>query len=103
METMFERVYALVSQIPAGRVATYGQIAWLLGNPRLSRAVGYALASCPDHRDIPCHRVVNRFGGLSANFSPLGKESHRMLLQAESVPFTPEGTVDLSRALWPGP
>jgi len=40
---------------------------------------------------------------LSANFSPLGKESHRMLLQAESVPFTPEGTVDLSRALWPGP
>ena len=87
METMFERVYALVSQIPAGRVATYGQIAWLLGNPRLSRAVGYALASCPDHRDIPCHRVVGSNGSLTGYAGGLQKKLR--LLQLEGTDTGP--------------
>ncbi len=103
MNTGFcHRVYALVRQIPSGSVATYGQLALLLGNPRMSRAVGHALSVCQD-RSVPCHRVVNRLGGLSDAFSPFGKESHRLLLALEDVPFTSEGRADLSRCLWQGP
>ena len=55
----FERIYAVVCQIPAGKVATYGQIARLAGNPRWARVVGYALHNNPRPGEIPCHRVVN--------------------------------------------
>ena len=94
MSGFSRRLYALVRQIPPGQVATYGQLALLLGNPRMSRAVGTALSAC---------RVVSRLGGLSNAFAPFGRESHRLLLELEAVPFTPEGYVDLSRCLWPGP
>ena len=97
---LFQRVYALVRQVPPGKVVTYGAVARMLGNPRLARAVGYALHSAPE--GVPCHRVVNRFGGLSGAFSPMGKESHRMLLEMEGVPFRPDGTVALEQALWRG-
>ena len=82
---MFDRVYDIVRRIPFGKVTTYGDIARALGNPRLSRMVGYALHDAP--KGVPCHRVVNRFGGLSDAFLPLGKETHRDLLYVESVPF----------------
>lgn len=100
MENCFESVYALARRVPYGRVTTYGQIARMLGNPRLSRIVGCAMHAAPD--DVPCHRVVNRFGGLCDWFSPAGKESHRFLLELEGVEFTPEGLVDLERFLWTG-
>lgn len=80
MDNVFQRVYEITARIPYGRVTTYGQIARLLGNPRLSRIVGCALNGAP--ADLPCHRVVNRLGGLSDAFSPLGKESQRLLLGA---------------------
>lgn len=99
---MFFQVYDLVRQIPRGRVCTYGQLARLLGNPRLARAVGYALSGC-QLPEVPCHRVVNRYGGLSDAFTPLGRDSHRLLLEMEGVPFTEAGLVDLSRCLWSGP
>ncbi len=57
MDGTFTQIYQVVRQIPAGRVATYGQIARLLGRPRLSRVVGYAMHDAPP--DVPCHRVVN--------------------------------------------
>ncbi len=94
----FARIYRLVRAIPAGAVATYGQIARLAGNPRSSRAVGYALNCAPE--DVPCHRVVNRFGELSPAFLPCGKETHRLLLLAEGVPFRPDGCVDLIHCQW---
>ena len=97
---MFERVYAAVREIPRGRVATYGQIARRIGSPRAARAVGYALSVAPP--DVPCHRVVNRQGGLSAAFSPCGRETHRLLLEMEGVAFLPDGRVDLDRCLWQG-
>ena len=81
--TTFDRVYNLVARIPYGRVTTYGQIARLIGNPRLSRIVGCAMNAAP--ADLPCHRVVNRFGGLCDAFLPLGRETHRMLLELEGV------------------
>lgn len=97
MET-FERVYAAVRRIPRGRVATYGQIARMIGRPHAARAVGYALGAAPS--DVPCHRVVNRQGGLSAAFSPCGRETHRLLLEMEGVAFREGGTVDLETCLW---
>ena len=99
----FETVYTMVSKIPSGRVATYGQIARMAGNPRASRAVGYALHVNPMPGAVPCHRVVNRFGGLSDAFLPAGRETHRMLLEMEGVGFRPDGTVDLEQYLWRGP
>ena len=98
MKNTFEKIYDIVRKIPFGKVATYGQIARLTGNPRLSRVVGYAMHSAPG--DMPCHRVVNRFGGLSDAFSPLGKETHRMLLEIEGVEFKADGGVDLEKYVW---
>lgn len=95
---MFEEVYAAVRRIPRGRVATYGQIARMIGSPRAARIVGYALGAAPS--DVPCHRVVNRQGGLSAAFSPSGRETHRLLLEMEGVAFREGGTVDLETCLW---
>jgi len=60
------------------------------------------MSGCKDD-GVPCHRVVNRFGGLADAFQPLGKESHRMLLEMEGVEFTPDGNVDLERFMWYGP
>ena len=100
MSSVFQEVYRIVEQIPRGRVTTYGQIARMLGNPRLSRIVGCALNAAPDA--LPCHRVVNRLGGLSDAFSPLGKESQRLLLEMEGVPFRLDGGVDLTACMWYG-
>ena len=64
-KNVFEKIYAVVRQIPRGKTATYGQVARLAGNPRWSRVVGYALHVNPDPDGIPCYRVVNRFGQVS--------------------------------------
>ena len=66
----FARIYAVVRQIPAGRAATYGQIARLAGMPRCARTVGYALAACRD-KTVPCHRVVDRLGRTKSCFDTL--------------------------------
>ena len=74
--SVFGVFYAIVRQIPAGKVATYGQIARLAGMPRCARTVGYAMAGCQD-ATVPCHRVVDRFGGTKACFdthSPVPSE-----------------------------
>lgn len=101
MSNTFERIYAIARQVPYGRVTTYGQIALLVGNPRLSRVVGYAMHSAPD--DIPCHRVDNRRGELSDAFHPLGKQTQRQLLEGEGVEFMPNGSVNLRQFMWFGP
>lgn len=98
MSDTFDRIYAVVRRIPLGKVATYGQIARLAGNPRLSRIVGCAMHAAPS--DVPCQRVVNRFGGLCDAFEPLGKETHRHLLEMEGVEFMTDGNVDLARFQW---
>lgn len=85
--------------IPHGKVATYGQIAALAGNPRLSRVVGYALHVNPDPESIPCYRVVNRLGEVSKAFAFGGENRQIALLQAEGVSFT-DGRVDLQKHLW---
>ena len=81
----FEKVYEAVKQIPKGKVATYGQIAWAVGSPRAARQVGYALHVNPQPGIIPCHRVVNRFGGLAPAFAFGGVDVQAELLRAEGV------------------
>ena len=95
----FEAIYDMVKQIPRGKVATYGQIAELVGNRRLSRVVGYALHVNPDPAHIPCHRVVNRFGEVSRAFAFGGENRQITLLEAEGVEFK-DGHVDMERFQW---
>ena len=98
-ETVFSRIYAIVRQIPRGRVATYGQIAVLAGNPRWARVVGYALHVNPDPDHIPCYRVVNRHGAVSPAFVFGGKNRQIALLEAEGIRVE-DGVVDLSVYQW---
>ncbi len=100
--TVFERIYEQVKKIPKGKVATYGQIAMLAGNPRWARAVGYALHSNPDPANIPCHRVLNRFGGLAPAFAFGGDKAQAELLKRDGVEVRADGTVDLEKYLWDG-
>lgn len=102
MPNTFEKIYEVVRQIPAGKVATYGQIAALAGNPHWSQVVGYALHSNPDPEHIPCFRVVNRFGEVSSAFAFGGGNRQRELLEAEGIGFLPDGRVDMARFWWDG-
>ena len=98
----FDKIYAQVRRIPRGKVATYGQIATLAGNPHWSQIVGYALHGNPEPGVIPCHRVVNRCGKTAEAFAFGGEDRQRALLEEEGVVFRADGTVDLARGLWDG-
>ena len=67
--SFFDLVYDAVCKIPKGKVATYGQIAFICGSPRAARVVGYALHHNPKPGVIPCHRVVNRTGRPAPEFA----------------------------------
>ncbi len=100
--TTFEKIYGIVKKIPFGKVATYGQIAELAGNKKWARAVGYALHANPDPENIPCFRVVNRFGGLAPAFAFGGIDVQAAKLRAEGIEVRADNTVDLERYLWDG-
>ncbi len=95
--SVFEKIYEVVKTIPEGRVATYGQVAMLAGNPRWARVVGYALHNNPSPIIIPCHRVVNREGRVAEAFAFGGGESQRQLLQKEGIVFEADGRIDLKK------
>ena len=96
----FAAVYDMVKQVPRGTVATYGQIAALIGAPRRARYVGYALHVNPDPGPIPCHRIVFADGRLADGFAFGGPEAQRAMLEAEGVAFLPDGRVDLAVSRW---
>lgn len=98
MDTFPKRIYRLVSQIPAGKVSTYGQLAMLAGSPRAARIVGAAMQRAPE--GLPCHRVLYRDGSLCCDQAFGGKEIQRQLLEREGIPFRPDGRVDLRKCLW---
>ncbi len=98
----FNLIYEIVKKIPKGKVATYGQLALYAGNSRWSQVVGFALHSNPDPEHIPCHRVVNRFGGLAEAFAFGGENRQREILMEEGVLFKPDGNVNLDECLWSG-
>ena len=97
----YHRIYAIVQQIPYGRVATYGQIAELAELPRRARLVGYALFRVAPETTVPWHRVINAKGEIS--MSPLREGNdylQRSLLEAEGVQFNHNGKVNLRQYLW---
>lgn len=89
----------MVSRIPRGRVATYGQVAALAGAPRHARQVGYALYDTPSGTTLPWHRVINARGEVSPRAEPGWEGFQRRLLEAEGVEFR-RGRVDLGRYRW---
>lgn len=95
-----ERIYAVVSRVPRGRVATYGQVARLAGIPGHARQVGYALHALPEGSRLPWHRVVNRAGTISARSTPGFDRVQRVLLEAEGVEPDGKGRISLDRFLW---
>ncbi len=95
--SVFEKVYEAVKLIPEGSVATYGQVARAVGNPRLARVVGYALHATPQPGVIPCHRVVKRDGEVSHAFAFGGANRQVDLLRAEGVVFLDDTHVDMKR------
>lgn len=99
MKTNFsQKVYEIASKIPAGKVATYGQLAKLAGSPRAARAVGMCMRNNTDINLIPCHRVVAADGALTG-YAFGGVDVKRKLLSKEGVVFNGE-KVDLKVSQW---
>ncbi|MGE5541353.1 MAG: MGMT family protein [Bacillota bacterium] len=100
MTTSFrDRVYALAARIPKGKVATYGQVAALAGNPKAARAVGMAMRNNPSRKEVPCHRVVASDGSLTGYAFGKGIATKKTILAKEGVVFVGE-RVDLSVSGW---
>jgi methylated-DNA-protein-cysteine methyltransferase-like protein len=93
----YERIWAAVTKLPRGRVATYGDIAESAGLPGHARQVGYALHNLPERSDVPWHRVVNARGEISPRTAGDSHELQRMLLEAEGIEFDVRGRLDLKR------
>ena len=96
--TFRNAVLNIVSQIPRGRVTTYGHIAALAGWPSHSRIVGRTLRYTPGAEALPCHRVVNKEGRTAPGWS-----HQRILLEEEGVHFKANGHVDMAQHLWEPP
>lgn len=88
-------ILSAVSEIPAGRVASYGQVARLIGREKNARLVGRVLSLSAYYGDYPCHRVVNSAGRLAPGFA-----EQRALLEREGVSFLPSGRVDMKKYQW---
>ena len=95
-----DRIYAAVAAIPAGRVATYGQVAEPAGLPRRARLVGTALKNLTEDSGVPWHRVVNARGEISERPRPDAVTEQRILLEDEGVVFQANGRIDLEVFGW---
>ncbi|MEM6926928.1 MAG: methylated-DNA--[protein]-cysteine S-methyltransferase [Myxococcota bacterium] len=92
-----DKVYEVVKTVPAGRVATYGDVATVLGSPRVARHVGWALAAIVDQLEVPWHRIINAKGTISARGDVVRATLQRDRLEAEGVEFDAHDRVDLAR------
>ncbi|NJN23124.1 MAG: methyltransferase [Acaryochloridaceae cyanobacterium RL_2_7] len=100
MANKYQGIYDIVSQIPSGKVATYGQIARLWNKPRHARQIGYALFRVAPEDPVPWHRVVNAQGRISQSPMRMGSdELQRLLLEAEGIIFH-DDRIDLKQYLW---
>jgi methylated-DNA-protein-cysteine methyltransferase-like protein len=97
--SFYDDIYALVSQVPVGRVVTFGQIARMAGEPRAARAVGYAMNNLVWESEVPWWRVLNASGAISFREGP-GPELQRAMLEEEGVAFDLFGHTDLERFGW---
>lgn len=96
---IYEEIYAIVRQIPPGKVATYGQIARMIGGCT-ARMVGYAMAALPNESNVPWQRVINSQGKISPHGFGYGSAIQRELLMAEGVRFDLNGRVDFGEFGW---
>lgn len=94
-ESLIYEILAVVEEIPAGKVATYGQIAKLIGRDKNSRLIGNVLSMSEYYGDYPCHRVVNHAGRTAPNWTEQAE-----LLKDEGVIFRSNGNVDLKLCQW---
>ena len=94
-EELIYEILSVVEEIPEGHVASYGQIARLIGRERNSRLVGKVLSMADFYGDYPCHRVVNHAGRTAPNFT-----AQRRLLESEGVCFKENGLVDMETFQW---
>ncbi len=99
VDKLYQRVYQIVERIPAGKVATYGQIAKMSGKCT-ARQAGYAMAAVPNGHDVPWHRVINAQGKISARSDGAPDSRQHQALLAEGVLFSDSGRVDFSRYGW---
>jgi methylated-DNA-protein-cysteine methyltransferase-like protein len=99
---LYEQIYLVIKQIPPGKVATYGQIAEIVGGCT-ARMVGYALAALSNNSAVPWQRVINRLGKISPRGDGLSSSLQRQLLEAEGVRFDAQGRVDFNEFGWSGP
>jgi len=97
-EDFFKKVYKITKKIPYGKVTTYGHIAEAIGIKSAARTVGWALNGCG--RDIPAHRVVNRYGALTGKIHFGDPNLMEDLLKSEGVEFDDNGCVNLEKHLW---
>jgi len=99
---LFQRIYAVIRQVPRGQVASYGQIARLVGGIS-AQMVGFALAALPSHpqeAEVPWQRIINAQGRVSPHGLGCGSALQRQLLEEEGVVFSLEGAVDLAVYGW---
>lgn len=96
--SFFQQVYALVRQIPSGKVSTYGQLAKAL-HTKDARRIGHALHANPDSDITPCHRVVFSDGRLAPGYAFGGPKEQLHILQMEGVSFIDDTKVDLKTSL----
>ena len=94
-EDMVYEILSVVEEIPYGRVASYGQIAQLIGRDRNARLVGKVLSRAEFYGNYPCHRVVNHAGRTAP-----GWPEQRTMLAREGVTFKPNGCVDMAKWRW---
>ena len=94
-EDLIYEILSVVEEIPEGNVATYGQIAKLIGRDKNARLVGKVLSMAEYYGKYPCHRVVNHAGRLAPGWREQG-----VLLREEGVPFKEDGHVDLKKCQW---
>lgn len=94
-EELIYEILSVVEEIPEGQVATYGQIARLIGKDRCARLVGRVVSRAGCYGDYPCHRVVNHAGRLAP-----GWPEQKFLLEQEGVPMKDDGHVDIRACLW---
>lgn len=96
--SLYQHIYSLVREIPPGKVATYGQLARLVGTT--ARAVGFAMAALPAGSDVPWQRVVNSQGKISVRQEGEGTLLQYELLCSEGVRFRGNGAIDLAAYLF---
>lgn len=94
-ENLIYEILSVVEEIPEGKVASYGQIAKLIGRDKNARLVGKVLSMAEYYGDYPCHRVVNHMGRMAPHFT-----QQRRLLYEEGVVFKENGCVDMKKCQW---